>query len=213
MHIPDGFVAPQIYIPAHVVNAAIFTYALKRLMNSLREKTIPYIASLSVFAFILSSVAIPIPGGTSIHGLGVASLSVLFGPWVAFPCIFLILLLEAVLLGEGGITTLSINSLAIGLFGSLGAFYVYRVISKLVPDKIALFLSGFTSALVSAIFIATVLGAHYYLFKDESGRPIYFPFGYSIVFPALVVPHLIVGTGEGFLTYLVVTLLKKRSKL
>ena len=99
------------------------------------------------------------------------------------------------------------------MFGSLGAFYVYRVTSKLVPDKIALFLSGFTSALVSAIFIATVLGAHYYLFKDESGRPIYFPFGYSIVFPALVVPHLIVGTGEGFLTYLVVTLLKKRSKL
>lgn len=102
MHIPDGFLAPQVYIPAYLVDIGLLFYAFKRFKKDLKEKTIPYLASLSAFSFIIMSIAIPLPGGTSVHGLGVASLSLLFGPWTAFLSISLVLFLQATIFGEGG---------------------------------------------------------------------------------------------------------------
>jgi len=209
MHIPDGFVAPQIYIPAYVLDLLFVLYALRRFKGALQEKVIPYLASLSLFSFVISTLAIPLPGGTSVHGLGVAPISILFGYWVAFLSYSIILFLQAVLLGEGGITTFPINSLCIALIGSLSAFYIHKVLRPM-GESISLFVSGFGSILLSALFLAITLGIHPYLFKDESGMPIYFPFDYSITLPALILPHIIVGFGEGLLNVLLVRKLKNR---
>ncbi|ADO44861.1 cobalamin (vitamin B12) biosynthesis CbiM protein [Hydrogenobacter thermophilus TK-6] len=210
MHIPDGFVAPQVYVPAYLIDGLFLVYSFGKFRKALKEKTIPYIASLSLLSFVLMSVAVPLPGGTSVHSLGVASLSLLFGPWVAFLCVSLLLFLQAVVFGEGGITTFPINSIGMGLLGSFCAFYTYRVMRAFFSDKISLFLAGFLSTLFSALLIAVILGLHPHLFKDASGKPLYFPFGFSVVIPALLLPHIIVGVGEGILTYLVVEFLKGR---
>jgi cobalt/nickel transport system permease protein len=210
MHIPDGFIAPQVYVPAYFLDGLFLIYAFRRFKKALEERMIPYIASLSLFSFILMSIAVPLPGGTSVHGLGIASLSLLLGPWIAFICVSLILFLEAVIFGEGGITTFPINSIAMGFLGSFSAFYAYTMLKKFLSDKVSLFLAGFFSTLVSAFFMALLLGIHPYIFKDASGKPLYFPYGFSIVMPALLLPHLVVGTGEGLLTYLVVRLLRGR---
>ncbi len=210
MHIPDGFLAPQVYVPAYLLDLSLMFYALKSFKEKLKERTVPFIASLSVMSFILMSIAIPMPGGTSVHGLGVASISLLFGPWTAFVCISLVLFLQASVFGEGGITSFPINSLGIGLVGSLSSYYVYRVLSRFIGEKMAIFISGFLSTVLSALFIALVLGLHPYLFIDSSGRPLYFPFKFHVVIPAVLLPHILVGTGEGLLTLLVVKTIRSR---
>ena len=210
MHIPDGFVAPEIYIPSYAVEVLLVSYSFKRFKKSLEEKTIPYLASLSVFSFILMSIMIPIPGGTSIHGMGVASISLLFGPWVSFISISVVLFLQAVLLGGGGITTFPINALSVGFFGSMIAYYSYKLFIKFIKEKITLFLSGFLSTILSVLLIAIVLSIHPVLFIDSSGKPLYFPYGFSVVIPAMIIPHLIVGIIEGVLTNLIVLNLKNK---
>ncbi|MFN3814230.1 MAG: energy-coupling factor ABC transporter permease [Aquificaceae bacterium] len=210
MHIPDGFLAPQVYIPAYFLDLSLIFYALKSFKEKLKERTVPFIASLSVMSFIFMSIAVPMPGGTSVHGLGVASISLLFGPWVAFVCISLVLFLQASVFGEGGVTSFSINSLGIGFIGSLSAYYVYRVLSRFIDDRTAIFISGFLSTILSALFIALVLGLHPYLFTDPSGKPIYFPFKFNVVIPAVLLPHIPVGVGEGLLTLLVVKTIRSR---
>ncbi|HAV40431.1 MAG TPA: cobalamin biosynthesis protein CbiM [Aquificaceae bacterium] len=210
MHIPDGFLAPQVYIPAYLVDIGLLFYAFKRFKKDLKEKTIPYLASLSAFSFIIMSIAIPLPGGTSVDGLGVASLSLLFGPWTAFLSISLVLFLQATIFGEGGITSFPINSLSIAFLGSLCAHYTYLIAKRYLEDRTSLFLSGFLSTLISAFAAALVLGIHPYLFKDPFGKPLYFPFKLSLVLPAVLFPHILVGIGEGILTIIIVRALRDR---
>lgn len=207
MHIPDGFVAPQIYLPSYLLAVGFALFSFRRFRKAFEEEKIPYIASLSAFAFIIGSVAVPIPGGTSVHGVGVAPLALLFGPWVAYLCFALVLLLQLLLLGEGGVTTYPLNLLAMGLVGSFSAYWIY----KLIPSKAySPFLSGFLSTLLSALFLSVLLGIHPYLFKDPAGRPLYFPYPLSITLPALFLPHLLVGTAEGILTHMAIKYLRKR---
>ncbi|MCS6958299.1 MAG: energy-coupling factor ABC transporter permease [Aquificaceae bacterium] len=207
MHIPDGFVAPQVYLPAYLLAVGFTLLSFRKLKEAFEEGKVPYIASLSAFAFIVGSVAVPIPGGTSVHGLGVAPIALLFGPWVAYACFSIVLLLQVILLGEGGITTYPINLLAIGLVGGFSAYWFYRIFNRMA---FAVFLSGFLSTLLSAIFMSILLGVHPYLFKDPSGKPLYFPYPLSLTIPAFLLPHLLVGFAEGILTHIAVKHLSKR---
>ncbi|RMH81365.1 MAG: cobalamin biosynthesis protein CbiM [Acidobacteria bacterium] len=209
MHIPDGFIAPQVYLPAYVINLGLFFYALKVFRRWLRERTISYLASLSAFAFVLTSIALPLPGGTSVHGLGVGPMAILFGPWVAFACLSVVFFLQAFFFGLGGVSSFPINALSIAFLGSFSAYGVYRLFGR---GRVALFLSGFLSTLLSALFIALILGLHSYLFR-EHGRPVYFPLGFEVVIPALLLPHLFVGVGEGLLNLLMVGFLRRRLSL
>ncbi|MBD3336610.1 MAG: cobalamin biosynthesis protein CbiM, partial [Candidatus Eisenbacteria bacterium] len=74
MHIPDGFIAPQMYLPAYAAAAGLWSYALRRLRRTLRGDTLPRLAVLTALTFVLMSLTIPLPGGTSVHATGVALL-------------------------------------------------------------------------------------------------------------------------------------------
>ena len=123
MHIPDGFIAPQVYLPAYGVAAGLWTYGLRRLRAVLREETIPRLAVLTAFCFVVTMVMLPLPGGTSVHATGIALLALLFGVWTAFVAFSIVLLLQALLFGAGGVTALAVNALAMGMVGSLVAWH------------------------------------------------------------------------------------------
>ncbi len=207
MHIPDGFIAPQIFVPAYALVVGLALYGFKRFKEGLNERSIPYLATLSAFAFVLSSLSIPIPGGTSVHGMGFAPLSVLFGPWTAYLCMCLVLLLQALLMGHGGITTYSVNALAMGFVGPFCAYGVYMLLAR---RRYSLFLSGFLSVMVSAVFMSILLGIHPYLFTDANGRALYFPYPIKITLPFILSLHLPVALVEGLLTQAVVGFVRRR---
>ena len=76
MHIPDGFISPRFFVPAYAVAAGCWACAVRRLRRDLPEEAIPRLAVLTALAFVLMMVAIPLPGGTSVHATGVALLAV-----------------------------------------------------------------------------------------------------------------------------------------
>lgn len=208
MHVPDGFLSPQTYGPAYGVAVGCWAYGLQRLRRTLSEETIPRLAVLTALAFVLMAIAIPLPGGTSAHAGGVALLAVLFGVWPTFLAISLVLLLQAVLLGEGGITTLPVNALAMGLGGGAAARAGYVALRRL-NETAALATAGWLSAVVPALLTATVLGVQPLIARDAAGEPLFFPYGLRTVLPALVIPHLVLGIGEGVLTVLVVRIVRR----
>lgn len=207
MHIPDGFVAPHFYVPAYGVVVSFALYSFNKFKEKAGEKTLPYVASLAAFAFVLSSIAVPIPGGTSVHGIGVAPIAILFGPAVSFITYSIVLLIQALIFREGGITTFPINSIAMGIVGSYSACILFKLLGK---GKFSIFISGFVSVLLSASVIALILGLQPVLFKDPQGKPLYFPFGFNVVFPAILIPHIVVGIAEGVLTVILYKILSGR---
>ncbi|WP_457638832.1 energy-coupling factor ABC transporter permease [Persephonella sp.] len=199
MHIPDGFISPQTYVPVYAATAGLWAYGIKKLKSQLSEKTLPFVAVMTAFSFILSSIMVPIPGGSSGHMIGVGILSIAFGYWTAFVSLSMVFLLQALFFGEGGITTFGINAFAMGFAGSVTAYYTYTALKK-VNENLALFLSGWTAVVVSSLITAFILGIQPAVAQDSSGKPLFFPFGIEVTLPAVVIPHLFIGIGEGLIT-------------
>jgi cobalt/nickel transport system permease protein len=209
MHIPDGFIAPQMYLPAYGVGAGLWAYGLRRVRAALREETIPRLAVLTAFCFIVMTVMVPLPGGTSVHATGVALLALLFGVWTAFISVSLVLLLQALLLGAGGVTTLPLNALAMGLVGSAAARYAYTLLRR-IHEGFGLVAAGWLSVNAAALLLALALGLQPMIAHAEDGQPLFFPFGLSVTLPAIMIPHALIGIGEGALTLIMWRLLARR---
>ncbi|MDQ7056371.1 MAG: energy-coupling factor ABC transporter permease [Persephonella sp.] len=199
MHIPDGFLSPKTYIPAYLIASGLWFYGIKRMRNELEDKAVPFLSVMAAFSFVISLVMVPIPGGSSGHAVGIGLLSVIFGYWTAFIVLSVVFFLQAVMFGDGGITTFPVNAVIMGFIGSITAYYIYRLL-KNFNNTVALFFAGYTGLLVSAFLTAVVLGIQPYIAHDNNGNPLFFPFDLSITIPAVIIPHLFIGIGEGILT-------------
>lgn len=202
MHIPDGFLSPQTYLPAYAVAAAAWSWSARSLREKLDETTVPRLAMLTALAYGLGLVMVPIPGGTSGHALGVAILALIFNVRSAFIAYSLVLLLQSLLFGAGGITALAVNALAIGLLGSASAVAAYRLLHRL-GDTLAVAVAAWLSVVIPGAVLALLLGIQPLIAHRPDGTPLFFPFGISITLPAILIPHMIIGIGEAMLTLLV----------
>ena len=209
MHIPDGFLSPQTYLPAYALAAGGWVYAARELRRRVDDTLLPRLAVLTALAFVLMTVMLPLPGGTSVHASGIGILAVIFGPWLTFAVVSLVLLLQALVLGAGGVTVLPVNALAMGLGGSVAACLGYRLLAPRW-ERAGLFAAGWLAAVVPAALVAVVLGLQPAIAHRSDGQPLFFPFGLSVTLPAVLIPHAILGLGEGLLTVLVVSFLRRR---
>lgn len=202
MHIPDGLISPQTYLPALALAAPLWLIAARRLQAELGDAMLPRLAVFTALAFLLSTLMLPLPGGTSGHAVGVGLLALLFGPWIAFIAYSLVLLLQAVMVGAGGITSLPVNALAIGFVGAWLTVGLYAALRRF-GDAVALVAAVWLAVMISALLLALVLGIQPWLAKAPDGTPRFFPFGPAITVPALLLPHALIAAGEAALTLMI----------
>jgi cobalt/nickel transport system permease protein len=149
----------------------------------------------------------PIVGGTTAHLLGGATIGLILGPFAGCISVSIILVLQAFLFGDGGLTTLGANVLNMGVIGIVVPCIIFLAANKIFKLKAmtsifaTLFISAFLSDLLSAISAGTELGL---------SQPI-FQYGLSITVPAMAINHSIIGVAEGIVTIIIIgTLLKLR---
>ncbi len=209
MHIPDGYISPSSVAVTYMIATPLFIYGFKKLKESLNEETLPVIGSLSALSFIIMMFNIPIPGGSSGHAVGAAVIAIMFGPWVGFISVSLVLLIQALVFGDGGIMTFATNALSMAFVGSFCGYYVFNLLKRY---RYAPFVSGWISIVASSFVVALVLGIQP-VFWSEGGRALYFPFDLSITIPALVGSHaLFFGVVEGIFTSIVYSYLTKKEE-
>ena len=103
MHISDGVLS----LEATVVVSAISVIALAKAIKELKNDDISITAVASAMFFIASFIHIPF-GVTQIHLILLGVIGILIS-WSSFVAIFVALLLQALLLGYGGIASLGVN--------------------------------------------------------------------------------------------------------
>jgi len=203
MHVPDGFLSPQITVPAYAVSAPLWAWAARRHFGRASAESLPVIGSLTALAFVVQTIMIPVPGGTSTHLVGMTLLALLYHPLVAFVCESLVLLVQALFFGAGGITVLGVNALAMGLLGPLAGWLVWKALRRL-NEKVAVFAAAYVSMQVATLAVAGALGLQHAL----SAR--YFPVPLAVVLPATMIPSLTAaGLAEGAFTLFTLSLLRK----
>lgn len=209
MHIPDGFLSPQTYLPAYVLAAGAWSWAAKGMRESLDETTVPRLAMLTALAYGLGLVMLPIPGGTSGHALGIAILALVFGVRLAFMAYSLVLVLQSLFFGAGGITSLAVNALSIGLVGAAAAIGVRKLLKK-IGETASIAVAAWMSVVLPGLLVALVLGVQPLIAHKPDGSPLFFPFGFAVTLPAVLIPHVIIGLGEAVLTVLVLRHVESR---
>ncbi len=135
MHVPDGILPAQICIGGYALTGGGTWYVLKRLQDSTYSpEDMPKAAMLTAAFFVGSSIYLPLPPA-SVHLVLNGLLGSLLG-WYAWPAILVGLLLQALLLGHGGLTTLGVNAVMIGspaLMAS-GIYHVKGRFSDQIPE-------------------------------------------------------------------------------
>jgi cobalt/nickel transport system permease protein len=209
MHIPDGLISPQTYLPALALAAPLWVLAARRLRARMGDEMLPRLAVFTALAFLLSTLMLPLPGGTSGHLVGVGLLALVFGPWIAFLAYTLVLVLQAVVVGAGGITSLPVNALALGLVAAWTTWAGYRLLRRL-NETAAVAIATWVGVMTAALLLALLLGLQPIIAQGADGTPLFFPFGPAVTLPALLVPHAFIAAGEAALTVLVFRHARKR---
>jgi cobalt/nickel transport system permease protein len=203
MHVPDGFLSPQITVPAYAISVPLWAWASKKHFGRAATEALPVIGSLTALSFAIQTIMIPVPGGTSTHLVGVTLLALLFHPLVAFVCESLTLLVQALFFGAGGITVLGVNALAMGLLGPVAGWLVHRALRHF-SERWATFLAGYAAMQVSTLAVVLTVGLQHRL------SPQYFPIPLAVAFTGMMVPSLtIAGAVEGLYTVFALSLLRK----
>ncbi|WP_456470218.1 cobalt transporter CbiM [Caminibacter sp.] len=208
MHIADGYLSPATVLASYAVAVPLWIYGFKKLKEKLNEETLPVIGALAALSFIIMMFNVPVPGGTSGHAIGAALIAILFDPWIAFVSVSLVLLIQSVVFGDGGISAWAVNSLSMGFVASFVGYYVFKVLKD--KTRFAPFIAGYVSIVTASFVVATVLGIQP-IFWSENGHPLYFPFDLKITIPAMVGEHMLFfGIVEGIFTQLIYGFLTKK---
>ena len=125
MHLPDGLVHGGTALAGYGAGAVLVAVSLWR-VDRLPDPgaLVPRAALVAAVFFAGSLVSIPVPP-TSVHLILSGLVGVLLG-WLAMPVVLIGLFFQAILFGHGGVTTLGLNALILGL-PALLAFAVWRL--------------------------------------------------------------------------------------
>jgi cobalt/nickel transport system permease protein len=192
MHIPDGFLDPDIAAGAGVVAIGTVAYGLRRAEATLDERAVPLLGVTGAFVFAAQMLNFPVAGGTSGHFLGATLAAVLLGPWLACLVLAVVVALQAFVFADGGITAIGANVLNMGVIGALGAGLIVGTGRRLLPRTRTAFLglvgvAAWTAVMAGAAACSLELAA--------SGTA---PLG--TVLPAMLGVHAVIGVGEAVVT-------------
>jgi cobalt/nickel transport system permease protein len=209
MHIPDGYLSPQTYVPLIGVFVSVAAVAVKKVKNEVSARDIPYLGMAAAFSFIIMMFNLPIPGGTTGHAVGSAVIAILFGPWAAMVAVSVALIIQALIFGDGGITAIGANCFNMAIFMSFIAYYIFKLFSNNRAKKsrvsIAAFISGYLSLVMAAILTAVEFGIQPMIASTADGKALYCPYDLSIAIPAMAIEHLLFfGIIEGIVTAIIV---------
>ena len=194
MHVPDGFINAATSAGAAVVAGGGLATALRMGSAKLREKQIPFAGLAAAAIFALQMLNFPVAAGTSGHLLGGALAAILLGPSMGVVVVSVVVIMQALLFADGGVTALGVNVLNMAIITAVVAWPVFRGLVRILPKSTG---SAIGAAAISAwaSVVASSIGFTFlYAIGGQGGADI------GTVFGAMVGVHALIGIGEGLIT-------------
>ncbi|MCR5026135.1 MAG: cobalt transporter CbiM [Methanobrevibacter sp.] len=191
MHIPDGFIPFWQCAIYYVILIIALYFASKWARENLDEKRIPLLAVLAAGIFAIMSMNMPIPFGTSGHMVGGALVAILFcAPEAAVLVFTVVLIIQALVFGDGGITALGANVLNMAIIGGSVGLYTFKGLKGII---------GIYGAAGVGAWLATVVAA----LACAIEMAIAGTFPLTIGVASMVLYHFFIGIIEAVLTVVV----------
>jgi cobalamin biosynthesis protein CbiM len=208
MHIPDGFIDVPTSAASVAASAIALAGAVKGAKRQLSEPSAPLAGLTAVFIFAVQMLNFPVAAGTSGHLIGAALATILVGPYAASLALAVVLIVQAFLFADGGLTALGLNIFNMSVIAVWVSFVIFIILKKIFPKtKRWLVIATFISALISVPASAIGFVIQYAIGANAS-------FSVSTVLGAMVGTHILIGIGEAIITSLTISaVLATRSDL
>ncbi|QEW00429.1 energy-coupling factor ABC transporter permease [Microbacterium caowuchunii] len=200
MHVPDGFLDLPTSIATGAVAVAGIAVALPRARReALDDRKAPMVGIVATVIFAAQIINFPVGVGTSGHLMGGALAAVLVGPATGVLCLAVVLIVQALLFADGGITALGTNVTLMALVTVVVGWWVFRGFMLILPGRRwSVPIAAAAGALVSVPAAAAVFAGLFIV-----GGTVAVPAG--AVFAAMLSWHAVIGVGEAVITALIVS--------
>ncbi|MBN9798629.1 cobalamin biosynthesis protein CbiM [Pseudonocardia sp. UM4_GMWB1] len=194
MHMSDGLVNGPTALLFAVVAVIALTVAVLRARADLDDRTAPMAGLVTAFVFAVQMINFPILPGASGHLLGGALVAILVGPWVGMIAISIVLVVQALLFADGGITALGLNITNMAVIGVVVGWLVARSLRRFaVRSRGGLVAVAFVAALLNTV-VASMGFVLEYAIGGAGGATL------GTVFALMGGLHVLIGIGEGVIT-------------
>jgi cobalt/nickel transport system permease protein len=196
MHIPDSFMPLSQAVVYWAIALVCIGLSLRWARKDMDEERIPLVAVLAAGIFAIQAFNLPVGMGTTGHLVGGALAAIVLGsPLAAVFIMTLVLLVQGILFADGGVTTMGVNILNMGVIGGYVGYYSFRgILAAVKRVDVAVFAAAWLACLVPALAAAGEM----YL----AGT---FPLQAGLV--AMGLYHAVIGVIEGVITVVAIRLI------
>ncbi len=189
MHVPDGLINAGTSIGAGVAAAGGLATAIRGKIEAF-DPRLPLAGLTAALIFALQMINFPVLPGVSGHVMGGALAAILLGPRLGILAVSVVVIVQALLFADGGLTALGINIVNMAILATLGGWAIFVVLAGLrVAPLLAAAIASWASVVVSAggfVFEYAIGGT-----AGVDARTL---------LPAMLGVHAIIGIGEGLIT-------------
>ena len=207
MHISEG-ILPFNWAALWFVVAIPFVALGIRRLNDLSRDDLsmkPLVGLMAAVVFVISCMPIPVPtAGTCSHPCGTGIAAILVGPFVSVLITAVALLIQALFLAHGGLSTWGADIVSMGVAGSFAGWFVFRGL-RMAGASLAV--AGFSAGILTDW--ATYLTTSVELAAGIRGDAPFWPLVTRIAV-AFIPTQLPLGILEGAMTAGMVTLLYRK---
>jgi cobalt/nickel transport system permease protein len=200
MHIPDGLMDPSVALVGWVEFAVAISLVLLVSGRKIREQDLPRVAILAAGIFVAQMVNFPIGGGTTGHLIGGALFAIIAGPYMAILGMTVVILIQALMFGDGGITALGLNALNMAVIAPLAGWGVFGLLEPLYASGgrlgrwAAAAAASWASVFIAAAACAGELAVSFAISGGDFG------IAPTIAIPAMLAYHAVIALGEAIIT-------------
>lgn len=195
MHMADALISTVVGGTMILATASVGGYSVKKIDNDMDEKKIPLMGVMGAFVFAAQMINFTIPGtGSSGHIGGGILLSAFLGPYAGFLTMAVILLIQALFFGDGGLLAYGCNVFNMAFYTCFIAYpFIYKKFVKKGINSKRLF-----GGSLLAVVVALQMGAFSVVIQTFLSGKTELPFSTFIVLMQPI--HLAIGIIEGLIT-------------
>ncbi|MBO8183188.1 MAG: energy-coupling factor ABC transporter permease [Archaeoglobus sp.] len=188
MHIPDGFLDLDIAFAFYILSGIVLAISIIKAKNDLSDRKAPLVGMIAASIFAAQMLNWPIPGGTSAHFVGGALAGIILGPFAGCIAMASVLVIQALVFADGGITALGANIWNMGIVSVFVGYYAFKLLERR-SVFVASAIAGWLGITLAAIFAGI-----------EIGLSSSFDYSIAVTVPVMGIWHGLLGIVEGFVT-------------
>jgi cobalt/nickel transport system permease protein len=195
MHVPDGFLSPEVCAATGAAAAAAVGLSVYKLRDGMADRVVPLTGMTAALVFAGQMVNFPLGLPVSGHLIGGVLAGMIVGPWAGCLAITMVLVVQRFLFSDGGLYAMGANILHMAVIGSIGGYAVATVVRRMFrKEQVGILVGAVVASWVTVIAAAALFCLEFRL----SHSPRDFKFGN--IFALMIAIHSLIGIGEALIT-------------